>query len=242
MQVISPSTEYAASRDALQRVATHVVARARSQATGRFGLRAAPGGFSTPPIDAELTVVRTSGANLLVDRAGPSETSSRSTLMDGATLRELAGFVGVDLERPFTAGHDAPPLGNPDEPLVVDPVFASAAGAWLGFGATILDAVVHDLGPSAAATVMQLWPEHFDLGGSVQVGEQRVNVGAALGDSFHELPYLYVAPWDDRRPGPATQWNAPFGAALRHEELVVAPDAERVARRWFAQVLGSLET
>ena len=37
------------TRDELQRIATHVLARARFAATGRFGLRATPGGFGTPP-------------------------------------------------------------------------------------------------------------------------------------------------------------------------------------------------
>ena len=36
------------TRDVLKRIATHVLARRRYAATGRFGLRATPGGFGTP--------------------------------------------------------------------------------------------------------------------------------------------------------------------------------------------------
>src|SRR5438093_1388828 len=40
------------TRGALQRVATHVLARARFLSTGKFGLRATPGGFGTPAFGA----------------------------------------------------------------------------------------------------------------------------------------------------------------------------------------------
>jgi hypothetical protein len=51
-----------------------------------------------------------------------------------------------------------------------------------------------------------LWPEHFDLG----VTLDEVNYGVSLGDGYLAEPYAYVGPWQPRT-GPF--WNAPFGAA-----------------------------
>ena len=59
---------------------------------------------------------------------------------------------------------------------------------------------------------MQLWPEHFDVGTAVDLGTVSVNLGFSAGDAFSEEPYLYVGPWDERRPGDPAYWNAPFGA------------------------------
>jgi hypothetical protein len=78
---------------------------------------------------------------------------------------------------------------------------------------------------------VQLWPEHFDAGCDVAAGGGRVNLGASPGDGFHSEPYLYVGPWGPERPGDATFWNAPFGAAFGHGELLDAgePVAAAVA-------------
>ena len=77
-----------AARLELQRVATHILARRRHAACGRFGLRATPGGIGTPafgPSDA-IEVLRTSGS-FLVHEVGPE---LRVVPMDGATLADLA--------------------------------------------------------------------------------------------------------------------------------------------------------
>ena len=58
------------TRDALQRVATHVLARARFAATGRFGLRATPGGFGTPAFGDGVEVLRVAGEVLVRERDG----------------------------------------------------------------------------------------------------------------------------------------------------------------------------
>ena len=41
------------TRLALQSLAEHVLSAARHRATGRIGLRAAPGGFATPPFPSD---------------------------------------------------------------------------------------------------------------------------------------------------------------------------------------------
>ncbi|HEY3691425.1 MAG TPA: hypothetical protein VGL46_14200 [Pseudonocardiaceae bacterium] len=51
-----------------------------------------------------------------------------------------------------------------------------------------------------------LWPEHFDIGISVDA----VNYGVSAGESYLQEPYAYIGP---HQPRSGTFWNAPFGAA-----------------------------
>jgi hypothetical protein len=91
------------------------------------------------------------------------------------------------------------------------------------------------------STTRQIWPEHFDLGGSVTLaggaagaagvaGGPQANVGASPGDGFDPLPYLYLGPWTGDRPGDPAYWNAPFGAVLRAEQLVGLAPTDGLAR------------
>ena len=58
-----------------------------------------------------------------------------------------------------------------------------------------------------------LWPEHFDIGISVD----EVNYGVSAGDSYLAVPYAYVGPWSP--PAQDDYWNAPFGRALPVDEI-----------------------
>lgn len=207
----------ASARTTLQRIATHVLARRRFAASGRFGLRATPGGFGTPafgPPDA-VEVVRVSGTTLLVEVGG--ELAARA--VEGSTLSELAGVVGVDLDAPFDAGADTLAVGDRDEPLTLDAGAATGLAAWFHLGWQALDTVT---ATATAPTAVQLWPEHFDAGASVAVGSgprDRCNIGASPGDAAVDEPYLYVGPWGSDRPGDPDFWNAPFGAVLRRGDV-----------------------
>ena len=99
----------------LQRVATHVLARRRHAISGRFGLRATPGGIGTPAFGSPdvLEVVRTAGTSLVHELGG----QLRVVPMAGATLADLAALVDVDLSADFTVGKDTPDLGDVDAPL-----------------------------------------------------------------------------------------------------------------------------
>jgi len=233
-------SEYAASRTELHRVATHVVARARHGATGRFGLRPTAGGFGTTAYGPENEVVRVSGDLLVVDRAGPAGSSTRAMRITGATLHELAAFVGIEIDSGFSVGDDTPEIGDPNVALRVDPAAGVAAGAWLALTMRAIDEVFAGLGPQAAPSSLQLWPEHFDLGGDALVGSGRVNLGGSLGDASHQSPYLYVGPWDDRRPGDSAIWNAPFGARAGHDEITGAIDPVAAAVEWFTRATSAL--
>jgi hypothetical protein len=225
------------TRDALQRVATHVLARARFAATGRFGLRATPGGFGTPAFGDAVEVLRVAGVVLVRERDGHAS----ATPLDGATLADLAAFVGTDLRAPFEAGRDAAPLGDPDERLVIDADAATVLADWWHLGWRALDAATTD---AVDPMAIQLWPEHFDAGTSVAIdtGENdRCNLGASPGDSFNDAPYLYVGPWTEDRPGDASYWNAPFGAVIARSTLVASPDPYVAAVEFFRRGLELLQ-
>jgi hypothetical protein len=241
-------TEFAASRSTLHRVATHVVARRRHAVTGRFGLRASPGGFATPAFGDGPEVVRVSHGALVRETASGAEYAP----LEGSTLRSLATFVGVDLAVEFSVGRDTPALGQVDEPLVVDAGSSAVLADWYASGWQALDAVVAMLPAGSAPAVVQLWPEHFDAATNVAVGtgreptrestDRRCNLGVSPGDASSDEPYVYVGPWGDERPGAPAYWNAPFGAVLRWSDVDVNSDvgAERTLTRFFLDGLGQL--
>lgn len=218
--LITLPDSFVATRESLLRVAVHIVARARSQATGRFGLRPTVGGFGTPEFGDDLTRVRVSGALLVRETGGTDGATSTVIDIGGSTLAELAEVARVDLAADLDVGHDTPPLGDTTVPLVVDPASATALAAWYGLVGTALDRVTEQLPEEAAPTMAQLWPEHFDVALDAAAAEgRRVNLGGSPGDGSRPQPYAYVGPWTDDRPGDASFWNAPFGAVLGYGDL-----------------------
>lgn len=221
---------FESSRQSLHRVAVHVVARARVQATTRFSLRVTPGGFGTPDLPPDGRRVRVSGDRLVVESDVPGAAAVRSVPIHGATLAQLADAAGVDLARPLDVGHDTPPVGDVDAPIALDPDAARVVHDWYAIVAEILDGVLVALGPEATPTLPRLWPEHFDVAVEAQASPtQRVNLGGSPGDGFSAEPYLYVGPWTADRPGDAGFWNAPFGASRVVGELGADPVSAGVA-------------
>jgi hypothetical protein len=221
---------FASTRDALQRVAVHIVARARVQATGRFGLRPTVGGFGTPEFGDRVTRVRVAGGLLVRETGGADGATSVAVAIDGSSLADLAAVAGVDLTEALDVGHDTPPLGDTSEPLAVDAGSAASLADWYAVVAGALDRAVAELGADAAPTTAQLWPEHFDVALDVAAtADRRTNLGGSPGDGFHAAPYAYVGPWTDDRPDDRRDdrsfWNAPFGAVLGYEHLVGDGDA-----------------
>lgn len=233
-------TTYGDTRDELQRVATHILARARFERSGRIGLRATAAGFGTPTFGAEHEVLRISGTSLVRETTGV--VAMTTTLDLGvAGLADAAAFAGLDLARPFEAGDDTPDVGDLEVPLGIDPEAAAVVAEWFRFAWEVLDAVVGQLEPTAVPTVVQLWPEHFDAATDVAVAPgRRVNLGASPGDGFSAQPYLYVGPWDPDRPGDPDYWNAPFGAVLTYDELQAAADPTALATDFLARGLSLL--
>ena len=208
------------TRLALHRVAAYVVSPARRHATGNeIALVVTPGGFGTPPFefDGRTVQVMVDGAELVVDEDGAERRAPLTSLADAAE------FVGRGL---FADG------GPGDAtPLELDPVAAERLGDLYGFAAEVLTRFRDRLPAEAAASEINLWPEHFDI--ALEAGDeaagQRANYGVSPGDELHPEPYLYVGPWSGEAEGEL--WNASgfAGAELGYAELLESPDPEVAA-------------
>jgi hypothetical protein len=217
----SDETNFEATRQVLHRVAAHILGRRRWDVSGRFGLRVTPGGIATPMFGTEGESIRTAGTTVVRE----VEAITRFMPMSGSSLRALAEFVDADISSPFSVGNETPEVGDPDQPLELDPQHVDTITGWYHAGWVVLDTVMSQLPASAEPATMQLWPEHFDIGTDVGLGNgNRVNLGCSPGDSFVADPYLYVGPWDAARPGDPSYWNVSFGAALRSSALLAPAD------------------
>ena len=201
------------TRASLHRVAVHVMARARSQATGRFSLRVTPGGFGTPEFADELRRVRVSGSTLVVERDPASGAHAMAVHLHGLPLATAVAFAGGEIHAPLDVGHDTPPVGDTEAPLVIHDGAARLLAGWLARATVALDRLLVALPGDATPTAVRLWPEHFDVSIDAEVAPGvRANFGASVGDTFCEEPYAYVGPFGSERPGNVEFWNAPFGA------------------------------
>jgi len=117
------------------------------------------------------------------------------------------------------------------EPLPgVDIAAASALGDFYGLACSVLEQLRADE-PEGDPSLVQLWPEHFDL--AIELGSgsdgRRANFGASPGDDGHPEPYFYVGPWSAEVSGEL--WNATGfkGAELTYSELIAADDQRSAA-------------
>ncbi|HET7399736.1 MAG TPA: hypothetical protein VFJ94_14560 [Intrasporangium sp.] len=192
------------TRRALHGVAELVLAGPQWRTSGTIRLRVTPGGFGTV---AEPDV-RVDGAVLVRgDRRVPIEGRSASA------LAEAVGLVVATLTQVYPGGSGV----TVDEPLTADPVAAQHLSSCFAAGETALRRL-------APHEVPVLWPEHFDVGVTVDA----VNYGVSPGDSLVPEPYAYVGP---HRPRTGDFWNQPFGAAT---PLGPVPDAEAVLAFFLA--------
>jgi hypothetical protein len=209
---------FAATRDALHRVAERIVAPARKP-HNEIALTATPGGFGTPPFafDGRELQVMVDGRELVVVEDGAER---RAPLQ---TLAEAASFVGPDLF----------PDGVPDDrtPLGIDAESARRLGDLYGFADEALARLRDGFPAEAAAGGINLWPEHFDI--AFEAGDEasarRANYGVSPGDEEHPEPYVYVGPWSGEAEGEL--WNATgfAGAELGYAELLGEADAVAAA-------------
>ena len=189
------------TRVALHSMAEHLLAGDLWRRTGRVGLRRTPGGFGQPEhlVDGVRRRLRIDGTQLVV-LDGDVERWAELSYPAAA-----AAFAGSRLGAPTVPVTPATQL-QPDEPLTVDPVAASMIADWFELVDTALEEVRrrhHELEP----TLVQLWPEHFDLAFSMS----EINLGGSPGDAQHHEPYLYVGPW---APVDGASWNEPWGMSL----------------------------
>jgi hypothetical protein len=212
-----PAT-FPVTRDALHRLAVYVVSPAQRRVNGEIIMRATPGGFSTFPFGGR--VVGVDAAELVVDGA-------RHPI---GSLNAAARLVGIPVDVGQQDEFDVPPHGDLDEPLAVDPLAGRALGEWYAFATRVLERLSADAAPGEDATIVRIWPEHFDAAvdaGDAEAG-RRATYGASPGDGHHAEPYLYASPWAGRVDGffadPGFR-----GAARLRSQLATAADPERAA-------------
>ena len=137
----------------------------------------------------------------------------RTVPLDGRTVADAAAAVGLTPCSLDDVYRDTSGIG-PDDVLGVSESAADEIAAAFERGLAGLSSFRPDV-PAV------LWPEHFDLGITVD----EVNYGVSPGDDHFDVPYAYVGPWSVPT-GPF--WNVPFGAARPLAEL---PDLAA----WFAE-------
>lgn len=204
-----PST-LVATRTALHALAEHVVAPARTQATGNeIALEPCPGGFGTPRFPDGGSVAALGNQLQVI-------TADRTTTLHPLTSLQAAGRA---------AGlQDVEALAL--DPLAVDPSAAHLIATLFAFANEALGVLRGEAAPAGAPSAVHLWPEHFDLAyeeGDEAAG-QRAGYGVSPGDAEHPEPYAYVGPWTAPPAGPL--WNADAfpGAELGYAELHAAAD------------------
>jgi hypothetical protein len=199
------------TRHALHRVAEHVLAAVQYAQTGDIRLAFVTGGFGTTRPLNGTQHLRVAGDQLVV---GDSE-HERSTGL--TTLRAAGEFIDATPGLPGSAYPPATPF-DPDAPLSIDPTMAYVLADWYGLADAALRSFADQVGgPPERPT---LWPEHFDIGITLDV----VNYGASPGDDLVDEPYLYVGPHAGA-PVQDAFWNHGFGAALTYSEVRTVEDA-----------------
>ena len=190
-----------ATRLSLHAVAEQLLAGPQHRAQGTIRLRVTPGGFGQVADEWRVEGDRLVGPGVRVPLTG--------------TIADVAAAAGVEAGAPtsYSDHADRPE----DAPLEVDAAAAAELAAWFARGEAGLRAFAPEEEPV-------LWPEHFDLGITVD----EVNYGISPGDAGQPSPYAYVGPWT-KREGPF--WNAAFGALRAATEL---PDADAVAAYFSA--------
>ena len=193
----------AVTRRSLHAVGELVVAGPQYREHGTIRLRPVAGGFAGTRLD-----VAVDGGDLV--------SAGGRLALDGRSCRELAAAAGLVAGAPDGLYHEGCGM-DVDAILTVDAASARLCADW--FAAA--DAALTSFAPHLESV---LWPEHFDLG----VTLDEVNYGASLGDAFHAAPYAYVGPWKQRD---GAFWNAPFGAVRSFRDL---PDVAAIAA-FFAE-------
>ncbi|MYI18754.1 MAG: hypothetical protein F4121_01300 [Acidimicrobiia bacterium] len=232
------------------RLAYAVVAEARRQSNGKFGLRYTVGGFGTPffPRDGRDTQVRVVAGQIVV------QSGEEVSVAAIDSLANAAAHCGVT---PGTeaAEHDSPPLGDLQRALRVDADLTAFLGDWVGFAFSVLEELRLTPGARDVGRT-QLWPGHFDPAVELTAGEptddprgsqsgdpspasddgdisRRATYGASPGDQANPTPYLYVGPWGGIDDDPFWSAESFRGAALGYDRLLEAGDQRQAALEFF---------
>ena len=199
-----------ATRQTLHALAEHLLAGDLARRTGKIGLRVTPGGFGQPEVleAGERRRIRVDGTDLVVlhgdlERWHPLTTAS-----------DLAAFADAELGAPPGAYESETTLAAGDA-VGVDAGAAGALASWFELVDRALE-VVRRRHAAEGPTLVQLWPEHFDVACTIS----EVNFGGSPGDAAHCEPYLYVGPWTPRT---GEFWNETWGASVSWRDV---PDVD----------------
>jgi hypothetical protein len=194
------------TRRSLHGVAETLLAGPEHRATGRIRLQVTADGFCTLELPSAPSRIAVVGTDLVV---GVGADRRRFALR--GTYRGLGDEAGIGAGAPEGVYHDGSGVGL-DEEVVVDPAGAAILESALAIGDDALRRLAAAHGRTGADGAPVLWPEHFDVG----VTLDEVNYGVSPGDSGIGEPYAYVGPWA-RRAG--AFWDQPFGSARTVREL-----------------------
>jgi hypothetical protein len=204
------------TRQALHKVAEHVISPTRKRANGKIGLRYTFGGFGTPFFGADVQI--RVACDVLVVQVGERVQHGRLT-----TIADAAEFIGFDLTRYDLAGADMP--------LEIDGEASCFVGDWFGLATSVLEQLRVEAPDDPQSSQVQLWPEHFDM--AVELGSEReggrATYGFSPGDDLHEEPYIYVAPWEGVPDDELWNGRGFRGAELPYAELLLAEDQREAA-------------
>jgi hypothetical protein len=176
------------TRLSLHAVAELLLAGPQFAQSKSIELRATQGGFGTvaaPDVRVERTSLLYDGAVVALTGRTVAEVAREAGIHPRSLDDIYSGGCGLTVEHTLTVGE--------------------TAAAELAEAFRRGDEALAAFAPDAARV---LWPEHFDIGITVD----EVNYGVSPGDSYLEVPYAYVGPWE---PDKFTDsfWNAPFGSA-----------------------------
>jgi hypothetical protein len=194
--------EFGSTRRTLHGIAELLIAGPQYREHGTIRLKVTDGGIS--------------GVKLPVFVGPESLSSDRGPIAYTGTFSELAFRAGVAPGPPTGLYHDTSGV-ELDEVVAIDKAAAETILGWFATGHQALVTFAPDSEPV-------LWPEHFDLGITID----EVNYGVSPGDSGIGEPYAYIGPW---KPRQGEFWNKSFGAARTMTEL---PTADAIAE-FFAQ-------
>jgi succinate dehydrogenase / fumarate reductase iron-sulfur subunit len=196
-RAVASQTAYAMTRASLHGVAELLLAGPQRRANRSIKLVVTDDGFATGPLPRPPWLLAVRGTDLVVG-------DGTLTLPLHGTFADLAANAGVACAPPADA---YPPASDckPSDRLHLDP----AAAADLIRALQIGDHACRVMAATYAASdppVPVLWPEHFDVGITLDA----VNYGVSPGDDAIPEAYAYVGPHTPRK---GKFWNQPFGAA-----------------------------
>jgi hypothetical protein len=202
-RAVASRVTYTQTRRSLHGVAELLLAGPQRRANRSIKLVVTDDGFSTGPLPRPPWLIAVHGNHLVVGH-------DALTLALQGTFADLAANAGVACAPPADAYPPASGCKGSDR-LHIDP----AAAAELIRALQIGDHACRVMAATYAAAdppVPVLWPEHFDVGITLDA----VNYGVSPGDDAIPEAYAYVGPHAARK---GKFWNQPFGAARAMSEF-----------------------